>query len=450
MLHGRLESLRTLIDPEGTSMLRLPVAQPAIVATPPKPQTVAPAPEPKAPVEENKTSEPETTSNESITEEKEDEPSELELENAFLEAANTAAESTSDAPVGSKIEPEDTGIGGDGQPESTVENKGPAVVVSSETPSPEKEKEEEEAPTKPELDTAMNQFVDQTADATTFPPKPETSMTGVEEEVVEETENASIESLNEAAELITPAPDQPSEPTTPKEGEDGEEDVPAQSETENTLGRFVEQAADATTFATPPKTTMAKVEEEEEDIPTKEIPTKVEIENAFIASVNKAAESMNVVSVTTPDDPQHESDLSPHQQSLAPESNSEEQATIPAAKAESETEAPTKPEGPDTVSTVVSAAALGAAAVTANPLILAGVALGPVIRDSIESARSRMKKAPSKASSKKAATTTPPEAKPKAQAATKTQKPKAQSVWEKAKEKNKAKEKTDGDANQPK
>jgi hypothetical protein len=47
-------------------------------------------------------------------------------------------------------------------------------------------------------------------------------------------------------------------------------------------------------------------------------------------------------------------------------------------------------EGPDVVSTVVTAVVLGAAAVTKLPFLVAGVALGPVIRDSIVYAKSRM------------------------------------------------------------
>jgi len=47
-------------------------------------------------------------------------------------------------------------------------------------------------------------------------------------------------------------------------------------------------------------------------------------------------------------------------------------------------------EGTDIVSTVVTTAAIGAAAVTKLPLFVAGVALGPVIRDSIAYAKGRM------------------------------------------------------------
>ena len=52
----------------------------------------------------------------------------------------------------------------------------------------------------------------------------------------------------------------------------------------------------------------------------------------------------------------------------------------------------TKVEGTaDVISTVITTAALGAGAVTKLPLFVAGVALGPVIRDSISYARNRMK-----------------------------------------------------------
>lgn len=44
---------------------------------------------------------------------------------------------------------------------------------------------------------------------------------------------------------------------------------------------------------------------------------------------------------------------------------------------------------PDIVSAVVSAAAIGAAAVTQIPLFVAGVALGPVLRKSIANAREK-------------------------------------------------------------
>jgi len=47
-------------------------------------------------------------------------------------------------------------------------------------------------------------------------------------------------------------------------------------------------------------------------------------------------------------------------------------------------------DGTDIVSTVVTTAAIGAAAVTKLPLFVAGVALGPVIRDSIAYAKGRM------------------------------------------------------------
>lgn len=47
-------------------------------------------------------------------------------------------------------------------------------------------------------------------------------------------------------------------------------------------------------------------------------------------------------------------------------------------------------DGTDVISTVVTTAALGAAAVTKLPLFVAGVALGPVIRDSISYAKGRM------------------------------------------------------------
>ena len=101
-------------------------------------------------------------------------------------------------------------------------------------------------------------------------------------------------------------------------------------------------------------------------------PRELEMENAFFEAVNQAAESKI-------SDPGH--------------NNSSDTITAPPSE-NSDPNAAKPVEGTDVVSAAVIAASLSAVAVTANPLFAAGVAFGPVIRESIASAKSRMKKPP--------------------------------------------------------
>ena len=105
--------------------------------------------------------------------------------------------------------------------------------------------------------------------------------------------------------------------------------------------------------------------------------TDLELENALIESMNKTAED---------DD----------QTVLEVQNTLIESQNITEAEHKNG-EAYVKPmDGTDVVSTVVTAAALGAAAVTKLPIVLTGVALGPVIRDSISYAKGRAKQAAEK------------------------------------------------------
>ena len=175
--------------------------------------------------------------------------------------------------------------------------------------------------------------------------------------------------------------------------------------------------------------------------------SKLDIENAFIESIDKASssESRNVANDTsnienvdkpgdngfieaevapvTSTEPMTATEVIFESESHVTETTEEEKnhaseldlenALIESMNKAAEEEAYTKrTDGTDVVSTVVTAAALGAAAVTKLPIVLTGVALGPIIRDSISYAKGRAKQA---AQNKKVSKPKPkPKAKPKA------------------------------------
>ncbi len=364
-LHGRLETMRTLIDPEGRKRLRLPVAQPVIVSKSKKndiqvsKNVVKPAP---APNDKSEISEVESVE-ESKKEKKR--PSKLDIENAFIESINKAA--TSKNAENSEIVLETT--------EGTTGSK---ASTEKEISIPEKTITNNDTPSELEFENAL---ID--------------SMNKVEEDdTPDETdlENALIESMNKAA-----------EDATELELEialfDPEEDAPSQLELENALIESMNKAA--------------------ED----EASSELELENSPIKSMNKAAESDSVNDLLS-----HEA---PINQTLTEDSDETELSTVAESKMNTanstvngiveHNETAVEPqEGTDVVSTVATAAALGAAAVTKLPLMLAGVALGPVIRDSIAYAKSRAQK------SFDNKTTTEIESKDK----TKADKPKAWSAFD--------------------
>lgn len=119
--------------------------------------------------------------------------------------------------------------------------------------------------------------------------------------------------------------------------------------------------------------------------------TDLEVENALIESMNEAAKEDIPTELEVPN-----TMTESHNITEAEHKNGE---------------AYVKPmDGTDVVSTVVTAAALGAAAVTKLPIVLTGVALGPVIRDSISYAKGRAKQAAENKKNSKPK----PKAKPKA------------------------------------
>ncbi len=126
---------------------------------------------------------------------------------------------------------------------------------------------------------------------------------------------------------------------------------------------------------------------------------ELQLENAMIESMNTAAEKDIHTTVEV-------------QNTLIESQNITEGQDLPPGAEHEKGEEFVKPmEGTDVISTVVTAAALGAAAVTKLPIVLTGVALGPVIRDSISYAKGRAKQA---ARNKKVSESTPKKEKPKA------------------------------------
>ncbi len=273
-------------------------------------------------------------------------PSKLDIENSFFESMNTAAASKSNnaAPT----------------PKTTIDRK---ASVKTKIPAVEK-KATNPVPSELELENALIESMNKAAENDT------PSELELKDALIEsmntatkdnppnelEMENAMIEAINKAAE-----DDAPSETITELQLENGsidsmnkapaQNDVPTKAtkelELENALIEAMNKAA-------------------ENEAPT-EAPTELERENALIESMNKAAD----------DD--------------EPNTNTTNNSTAANGLEEHSETAIGSYEGADVISTVAMAAAVGATAVTKLPLVLAGVALGPVIRDSIAYAKSRTK-----------------------------------------------------------
>ena len=187
-----------------------------------------------------------------------------------------------------------------------------------------------------------------------------------------------------------------------------EEDAPSESELENASIESINKAV-------------------EDDAPSES-----ELENAWIESMNKAVED------DAPSDPELEN------ASIESMNNAAEDDAPPEPDPINGEVAVAPEDGTDIVSTVATTVVLGAAAVTKLPIVLAGVALGPVIRDSITYAKSRTKKASGhkETSKQKALLGFKPKTKKK-----NTPKPKARSTFDpKPTKKSKAKSKSKSDS----
>ena len=518
-MHVRLELMRTLIDPEGRDRLRLPLARPTIVPKPnveskrvvkPVPSPSPPSPEPNTEVKgtnENDNSEIEIRSKESLP--KIDAPTEIKIENAFIEAMSKSAEPTSIEPT--KTDTEDVDIDSskdsvESLSESIIESV-PAppplepkteakIIFENENPAVETQKKtsppEVDAPTKINIENAFIKAIHKAAESTSnVPTKIDT------EDVVIESSKECVDPLSESVLKAVPAlsPLQSkTEAKTSVEKEDPvietqkettlpEEDSSTKIEMENAFFESLNKAAEPASTAavtsqdeseddrdlvetheslkTDSQNDKLILEEDDDSITKKadeEINMKVQENNdgenidAGNVSVDASAEVSDVTSSKSDGDQvelKQITETSEHDDSSATD-DKEESAEQPSNsitpnadgdKSEeaknSHTEESDKAAEPpadaatglvvphhdasvepqetaDVVSTVVTAAAFGAVAITGNPLMFAGVALGPVIRESISSAKSRMKKSTSKKSTEKKAT---PKNKPRASSA---------------------------------
>ena len=277
----------------------------------------------------------------------ENKASKLDIENAFFESMNTAAASRNNNVAPSPKTMADTN--------ASVETKIPAVEKKATKPVPS-ELELENA-----LIGSMNKAAENDAPSEL------------------ELENALIESMNKAAEDDPPNELEMENSMIEAMNKAAEDDAPSETTTELEL----ENASIDSINKAP----------EQNDAPTKAT-NELELENALIEAMNKAAE--NEATTEAPSELELENTLIESMNKAAdddePNTNTTNNSTATNGLEEHSETAIGSYEGADVISTVAMAAAVGATAVTKLPLVLAGVALGPVIRNSVAYAKSRTKK----------------------------------------------------------
>jgi hypothetical protein len=349
-----------------------------------------------------------------------DAPTTIDIENAFIEAINKAAESTSN--VRTKIDIEDVVIESS---KESVEPLSESVLNAVLAPSPLQSKTEAKTSLEKEDSVVKTQK--------------ETSVPEEDSSSKIEMENAFFEALNKAAEPASVV------------------DVTSQDEPEDDCD-LVETHESLKTDSQNDKLIM----EEDDDLVTTKADERINVkvqknndgetidtENVIVGDYAEISEvtssksdggkvELKQITETSEDDDSSATDgkeerteqpsnsITPNddgeksEEGKASHTEESDKAAEPPADAATglvvpHYDAPVDPrENADVVSTVVTAAAFGAVAITANPLMFAGVALGPVIRESIASAKSRMKKHASIKSTEKKAT---PKKKPRARSA---------------------------------
>jgi len=349
-----------------------------------------------------------------------DAPTKIDIENAFIEAINNAAESTSNVPT--KIDTEDVVIESS---KESVEPLSESVLKAVPAPSPLQSK------TEAKTSVEKEDPVIETQKETTLPE--EDSSTKIE------MENALFEALNKAAEpAIAAAVTSQNESEDDRDLVETHESLKTDSQNDKLI---LEEDDDSITTKADEEINM-KVQENNdgENIDAGNVIVDASAEVSDITSSKSDGDQVELKQITETSEHDDSSATDDKEESAEQPSNSitpnadgdkseetksshteeSDKAAEPPADAATglvvpHYDASVEQQGKaDVVSTVVTAAAFGAVAITGNPLMFAGVALGPVIRESISSAKSRMKKSTSMKSTEKKAT---PKKKPRARPA---------------------------------
>jgi len=298
------------------------------------------------------------------------EPSRNEIETLLIEAMNKAAKSkpVKKAPIPAPITPPVQTM----NPVIKMEQRPKPVIQLEQKPAPTVQLEEESSETNSSEEQGIENVLIEALNKLKNSPD-------TDPETKQEIENALLEAINKAA--------QPSV-VAHEESEPNDDLPPAGSnlvaEDDNSLTITAEADEDV-------DETVADIEAIDEEIVTskkkkKTFPASKRYQSYGIPRMSrgttKKSNKKPSVKMNGSDPVDHISNEKSH----STPTDTDKELVMSHSVAVEEPE-----ERSDVVSSAVAVAALGAAAVTANPLILAGVALGPVIRDSIASAKSRVK-----------------------------------------------------------
>ena len=357
-MHGRLDSLRTSIDPEGSSILRLPLARP-VISRKPKTQKYKRLLEPPVP-----------TYSPPIV--------------PITEAEDNNAKDRSD------VVPEEAAM--------KIETETAAIEIIDTTVDP------------PALFSASKEnrvFVDDRTEET--PNRDEnTTLTAVSQNKDKEGAIEVLNAISEEDGTISTA-------ITKEEvtvGVNGDDDVVKTDNFQNApvkapikLSHEISENEEGATMTVAEEGKMVVDEENVVADSSSEFKSEqvVEVDPVSSASEEKTIQLNADGTVELAEIPPPSEDESSTKTMDAEAVNAEEPQTdtsVTAPIQHAEQQPPPSDGETDVVTPLVATAAIGAAAVTANPLIVAGVALGPIIREAIASAKKRTRESKKSSTSK--------------------------------------------------
>jgi hypothetical protein len=361
----------------------------------PAPPPLEPKPEAKATAENENLDieiQKETTLSEVNT------PSKIEIENAFIEAINKAAESTSTTATKNDTEESvsESIIKAVSAPHSLEPKTEAKASVEKENPIIET-LPEEDTPTKIEIENAFFEALNKAAEPTNDQDDSENDRDlETNESLKKDSQNDKLILAEDDALITTKAEEEIN--VKVQENNDGEiintENMLVDSTAEVSDGDKVESKQIAETSE--PVDSSAMEEKEKNTKPSNSITPNPDGNKSEEAEISHTEESKTATT--------SKSRTATNNGAVEPLADATTDLVVPHYEASVEPQ-----ENVDVVSTVVTAAAFAAAVIMLKPLMVAGVALGPVIGQSIAYAKSQMKK-PSgmKATEKKATPKTKP------------------------------------------